>query len=187
MGDDVVIADKLVAAEYLNIMQSLGVAVGLHKSLVSSRPPKSTRANHGLCSEFIKKTYYSKRHGSPAINVSALPIPQWYMATQVLASAIDLAKSYDLSVSQYLTLWGFGYRVKGNLSAPLSKMSTRCRHRILSYFSPKGVKPLSFSEWISMKSITDRYSLTSGKLNRVISRLLVEDTRLILQTLESDS
>jgi hypothetical protein len=50
------------------------VSVGLHKSLVSSRP--KGRVNHGLVSEFIKKTYFSKFRGQPPMNVSALPVSQ---------------------------------------------------------------------------------------------------------------
>jgi hypothetical protein len=36
LGDDIVIADKAVAREYLNIMEELGVGIGLAKSLISS-------------------------------------------------------------------------------------------------------------------------------------------------------
>lgn len=48
LGDDIVIANSAVAAEYLSIMDQLGVEIGLAKSLVS--PNK-------LVGEFAKKFY----------------------------------------------------------------------------------------------------------------------------------
>lgn len=72
VGDDIVISDRDIAREYLKIMDQLGVSVGLHKSLVSSRV--KGKSNQGLCSEFIKKTYYSKFRGNPPVDVSALPV-----------------------------------------------------------------------------------------------------------------
>jgi len=144
VGDDVVIADPKVAREYLIIMDQLGVSVGLHKSLVSSRP--RGRVNHGLCSEFIKKTYFSKLRNSPPVDVSGLPVSRWYMATKTLSSGLDLCRDFNLSLNQFLILLGFGYKVRGGLSKKLSMMSKRCRHRILAYYSPRGVERLPFSD-----------------------------------------
>ena len=37
LGDDIVIADDNVAAEYVSIMRALGVGISMHKTLVSNR------------------------------------------------------------------------------------------------------------------------------------------------------
>jgi hypothetical protein len=108
------------------------------------------------------------------------------MATQDLSAGLDLARKYSLTLAQFLTLYGFGYRTKGSLSGPLSKMSKGLRHRVLSYFSPRGVKPLAFNIWISMKTVTDRYAFTSRKADRIISSYLSEDIRSVLTTLSSE-
>jgi hypothetical protein len=58
LGDDVVIADKEVANQYLLLMGRLGVKIGLAKSLVSPR---------GYF-EFAKRYY------SPAANMSPISV-----------------------------------------------------------------------------------------------------------------
>lgn len=187
MGDDVCICHSAVASEYLKIMDALGVKVGLHKSLVSTG--KRVGKIRLLASEFIKRTYFSPKKNSDKLyyDVSALPITQWYMATKVLSSAIDLSKKLDLSLAQYLSLFGFGYRVKARLMANLATMSRRCRHRVLAYYSPYGVKPRSITEWISMRSIVSNYEATPRKIRTIMVNEVREDTRRLLQSLESPS
>lgn len=55
LGDDIVICDHDVAAEYVAIMDSLGVKIGFHKSIVSS--------NSSL--EFAKRFYYKGEEVTP--------------------------------------------------------------------------------------------------------------------------
>jgi hypothetical protein len=109
------------------------------------------------------------------------------MGTKVLSSGIDLAKDLSLSLSQYLTMLGFGYRVKGNLATKLSLMSRRCRHKVLSYFSPRGVQPMSFSLWISMKSIGSKYKFTHRKIISLFTNIMTSDIKSILEIIRGDS
>jgi hypothetical protein len=109
------------------------------------------------------------------------------MGTQDLSCGLDLARRFNLTLSQFLTLYGFGYRCKGSLSAPLWKMSKGLRHRVLSYFSPRGVKPMAFRDWISMKSVSSRYVFTSRKAGRILSTYMVQDIQSVLSTLSSES
>lgn len=55
LGDDIVIANGLVAREYVSIMSELGVGIGLHKSLISRKG--------GL--EFAKRFFVAKKDCSP--------------------------------------------------------------------------------------------------------------------------
>jgi len=69
----------------------------------------------------------------------------------------------------------------------LHMQSRRVRHRILSYYSPFGVKPLSFPEWISMKSVHGRYVLTDRKVKGIIDSLVSSMAKKMLDSLTSDS
>lgn len=192
VGDDVVISHDIVAEEYLKIMDELGVKVGLHKSLVSHG--RKVGRIRQLCSEFIKRTYYSPRPSKGGksqeqlpfyYDVSALPITQWFMATKVLASAIDLGRRYNLSLAQFLSLFGFGYRAKARLMAKFPTLGRRLRHKILAYYSPDGVAPLPLMEWISMRSISSRYKVTVPKVRLLLSTVIKSMAKEILRSLES--
>jgi len=108
------------------------------------------------------------------------------MATKTLASALDLGRRYNLSLADFLTIFGFGYRVKGRLMAKLYTQSRRVRHRIIAYYSPYGVRPLPVLNWVSMKSVINQYVATLPKVLSLFNEIKV-DTRSVLQSLESDS
>jgi hypothetical protein len=182
VGDDIVISDKLVADQYLAIMSALGVKVGLHKSLVSEGLVRNK--TRFLASEFIKRTYfYSKEDG--VSDVSAIPITHWYMARKSLATGLDFCRRYSLSLNQWLILLGFGYKARGRQMSMLYSQPRRIRHRIVSYFSPRGVTPLPFVEWISLRSVQSRYRSTDQKLISLARTSLMREVTSLLSVLNS--
>lgn len=82
----------------------MGVKVGLAKSILS---PK------GTAFEFAKRTFYK------SVDVSAVPFKEYFIGTQQLSAGIELAQKYKLTLSQYLTFRGFGYKVKGGVNKVL--------------------------------------------------------------------
>lgn len=172
VGDDVIIADEAVAEQYLRIMSELGVGVGIHKSLISSMKGR-------LVTEFIKKTWYSPKKGI-IHDVSAMPISEWWVARQMLSASVEFARKYQLSIPQFLDLWGIGYRSKARLNANLQTQGRRVRGRILAYLSPLGVQVNSFSKWVSLKATKATYRTTLKKQRLLIESLIKGDLQLLL-------
>jgi hypothetical protein len=173
VGDDVIIADAAVAGEYLAIMKELGVGVGIHKSLISLKKGR-------LVTEFIKRTWYSPKEGA-IFDVSAMPISEWWVARQMTSASLEFARKYSLSLSQFLDLWRFGYKVKARSYANLQTQGRRVRGRILAYLSPLGVQVNSFSKWVSLKAVKGIYKTTMRKQILLIESLIKDDLKLLLE------
>jgi len=109
-----------VAAEYLEIMQSLGVEVGLAKSLVS--PNK-------LVGEFAKRFFVPK-------DASMIPLKEVIAARFNLQESIEFVRKYKLNISQALSFAGYGYKVKGSLNKRFSKLASRSRNLLLMLSNP---------------------------------------------------
>lgn len=96
LGDDIVIWNKRVADRYLVIIRSLGVEVGLAKSIVSL---------DGLGLEFAKKTFLKGQDCSP------VPLKELSSAHRNFSSLRSFAEKYSLDTLQILRFLGYGYRV----------------------------------------------------------------------------
>jgi hypothetical protein len=121
----VIIGDSGVAAEYLAVMDSLGVEIGLAKSLVS--PNK-------LVGEFAKKFFIPK-------DASMVPVKEIIAAKYSGSELVQLVMKYKLSVQQALSLAGFGYKVKGSLNKEFSKLGLRSVRLLLALSYPSGPLP----------------------------------------------
>lgn len=99
LGDDIVIWNKPVADMYISTMKSLGVKVGLAKSVLS---PKGK----GL--EFAKRTIID------GIDVSPVPYKQQQAAHSTVGAALQFAKAFKLSDLSLLRFLGYGYKVSPN-------------------------------------------------------------------------
>lgn len=121
LGDDIVIGDHKVMTQYLEFMTSLGVDIGLHKSLLS---PK------GLALEFAKRTIY-KGH-----DVSPVPIKEFYAASRHLGAFVELLKKYQVPFTKGLQAMGAGWKVRSWLNKPIGKLSSRIRLLILAVNMP---------------------------------------------------
>jgi len=121
LGDDIVIGDHKVMTQYLEFMNSLGVDIGLHKSLLS---PK------GLALEFAKRTIYK------GVDVSPVPIKEFYSASRHLGSFVEILKKYQVPFTKGLQAMGAGWKVRSWLNKPIGKLSSRIRLLILSVNLP---------------------------------------------------
>lgn len=136
LGDDVVIADRRVAAEYLRIMSELGVEIGLSKSLISDR----------TSIEFAKRTWIRGREASP------LSLAECLVAVRHLGALQELAKKcmkYGvIRLSSVARFAGFSYRMLGSLPVGLA-LGNRLS-RLLAYLTrPGGLYPLPFEAWLT--------------------------------------
>jgi len=170
LGDDIVLADAAVAAEYRRIMATLGVEVGLAKSLISP---------DGLTLEFAKRTFHR------GVDVSPVPFSEYWVGRQMLAASLELCRKYTLSLPRYLDLFGFGYRAKGSSQGNLMHLGQRLRHRILSYFSPFGPNPMTLSKFFSLRGLTKNYSWTERKISAFISGFVQQELQRVFDKLLS--
>lgn len=111
LGDDIVIANKSVARQYLILLDQLGVSVGLAKSLIS---PKGTL-------EFAKRYMNSKDDLSP------VPFKEVGASLQMFNGMTALINKYSLKLTTVARLYGYGYRTVGKLAFSLTKLPSRLR------------------------------------------------------------
>jgi len=124
LGDDIVIADRLVADTYLKIMAGLGVGIQLSKSVHDS-------SGRGVL-EFAKRVYYG------GFSVGPLALLEVLSAAGSLPAWLELVRKYQLSLSQGLTLLGFGYRSVSRINQSWSVLPRRLQGYVVSYYGPGG-------------------------------------------------
>jgi len=138
LGDDLVIADRTVAREYLNLMMALGVEISAAKSL------NSRNGSFEFAKRFIFK----------GIDVSPLAFKEFDVATRHLPSLINLVKRLGnpkMRLSQVLAALGFGYRVLGNLGAKLNKLGNRASGAIIALRNPNSLLGIGgWEDWLQM-------------------------------------
>jgi hypothetical protein len=136
LGDDVVIADRLVAKEYLGIMREIGVEIGLAKSLVSNT----------LSLEFAKRTWIRGRDSSP-VSLAELMVARCNLGSlgELVTKNMAFGAIRMSSIGHFL---GFGYRNLAQLPVGLG-LGNRFS-KVLAYLCrPGGSYPMPFEAWIS--------------------------------------
>jgi hypothetical protein len=121
LGDDLVIGDKAVMLQYLEILASLGVQCGLHKSLISPR---------GLALEFAKRTFFK------GIDVSPIPVLEFAAGNKSFGAFKELTKKYNVSLATALNAYGVGWKIRSWLNKPIGKLSSRMRTIVLTFNVP---------------------------------------------------
>lgn len=129
LGDDVIIGDSAVAAEYLVVMETLGVGIGLAKSLVS--PTK-------LVGEFAKRFFIPR-------DASMVPLKEVIAARFNGQERIEFIRKNKLDAIQALTFAGAGYKVKGSLNKEFSKLGNHTSNLLLALSHPSGPLALGLS------------------------------------------
>jgi hypothetical protein len=132
LGDDVLIWDRHVVHQYLELMKELGVGISMHKSLVS---------NNGTFE-------YAKRFVAKGIDCTPLPLREAAAATSSLDALILLLNKFrrDWKPADVLAFLGKGFKVRGSLSKTLKKQS-RVVARTLVFLAQPGVSRISFASW----------------------------------------
>jgi len=101
LGDDIIICDGRVANAYLQLMETLGVEIGLAKSLISRK---------GVL-EFAKRFYVQ------GVDCSPVPFKEMVAALNDFESSAEFITKYKLGARSIAAFIGYGYRVRGRLSA----------------------------------------------------------------------
>jgi hypothetical protein len=134
LGDDIVILNRHVAREYLLILDEIGVKAGLAKSIVS-------KGNFYL--EFAKKFFV------PWGRADMLPLKEVIALFSSTLLTCEFVRSHSLTLSQILSVLGYGYKAKSRASQALYiNLSRRLRTLLIWFRSPLGAFPTSVGQWI---------------------------------------
>lgn len=153
LGDDIVIFDRDVAAQYLIEMATLGVKINLVKSVVS-----------------MTSFEFAKRFVHQGQNCSALSFKELDVASKSLDALMVLyskvSKDAPVRLSAMVRFRGGGYKVLATLMNPFNKMSIYWRSLLLYALRP-GISPASVSswtEWLSLSSVCTTVALNYQSL-----------------------
>lgn len=124
LGDDIVIADKLVASTYLKLMKGLGVGIQLSKSVHDAK-------GYGVL-EFAKRIFFRGNSVGPVALLEVLS------AAGSLPAWLEVVRKYDLSLTQGLMALGFGYRSVSRVNQLWSQLPRRLQGYVVSYYGPGG-------------------------------------------------
>jgi len=170
LGDDIVIANKLVADEYSRLMTALGVEIGLHKSLISVR---------GLALEFAKRFFLNGGDSSMA------PVAEYWAAKGNLPAALELSHKYGLTLAQFLTVMGYGYRSKGSLTARLVSLPKRLKNYVVSYYSPAGPGFKGLKEFFALRSVNSSYQINEVKTAALVQSFFKTEIENLIKRIDS--
>jgi len=169
LGDDVVIGNSKVATEYQYLMGAIDVPIGDHKSVYSPR---------GLALEFAKRYFL---HGKDA---SSAPIAEYWAAKGNLPAAAQLSKKYQLTLAQFLTVMGYGYRSKGSVTGRLVSLPQRLRNYVVTYYSPAGFGFKSLQDFFTLRGVGSNYKVTDAKVAALMRSFFDVETKSLLAKLE---
>jgi len=171
LGDDIVIADTVVANEYVKTCQLLGVEIGLAKSLISKS---------GTALEFAKRTFVNQT------DVSPVPFKEYWVAIQMIQAGLEFARKYNLSAPQFLKLNGAGWRVLSQHSKPFLTLGKRWRNLLIAFCSPSGVNPLSMVNFLMSKSLTKVANVRDDIKHEVLYTYLKSLIKSLLDKINPD-
>lgn len=168
LGDDIVIADAEVAAEYLILMQWLGVSVNPNKGLVS---------NNGSF-EFAKEFYFQGQQCSP-FSWNEMRLSTVSLSGMLVMFQKDRFRP-RLKLSHLVSIYGMGYKIKSRLSS--SYITLMNKHpKVLPLLTlatfPDTTKFSfnTFSDWIRSVSVTRLGPVeTISKFNRLFHAQFVK-------------
>lgn len=167
LGDDVVIADRAVAAQYLRVMREIGVDISLAKSLVS--------VTSSL--EFAKRTWIRGREVSP---VSLAEVLVGLRNVGALEQLVLKCKRFgEIRLSAVARYAGFGYRNLARLPVGLG-LGNRLSNLIAFLHRPGGIWPMSIEAWLCSVAPGGEANLGGESTWNVARRLWEEVSRAVL-------
>jgi hypothetical protein len=169
LGDDVVIAGEAVASEYCKIMATIGVEIGLHKSLIS---------RSGRALEFAKRFFLDGKDCSP------ISFKEFVVGRREISSLLELSRKYSWSLGTLLSVLGYGYKAKASVTKRLPKLSRRLRNIVIAWYCPKGPGFVSLVSWLGMKSLTSTYKALESKAKSLVSSIIKREFERISTLLD---
>jgi hypothetical protein len=181
LGDDIVIADSRVAAKYRALCKTLGVEIGLAKSLVS----------RGKTLEFAKKLFIRGEESS------GLPQKFWAAAQSSSGVACALAAwTTRGTLGNFVRALGAGFKVaSGASSARWTAMSPRALALCVSLTNPLVGNRFAFRtwpEWLWSESADISRPLNTDLLAQLtpfctaVHKTVIEPARESLEALQED-
>lgn len=179
LGDDIVIGDRYVAAQYVEIMDTLGVKIGFSKSIISKN----------LSIEFAKRFFYK------GVEVTPLPLVGVGVSWLGVSGVPEIVKTVKERTGKLLSLAsigkciGLGYKAcSGAATSRIMNMPNMLRSIVILLTRPgasMGVKDLW--EWIRLKRYNSSGKATKGwcvsVIDSVRERLTSRDTREVRKKL----
>jgi hypothetical protein len=168
LGDDIVIADRDVASEYVRLMNEFGVDIGFHKSIISS--------NSSL--EFAKRFYYKGKEIS-SLSLAGISVG-WLgpgFIPEVLA-ACEAKLGLELTLYQVARYMGAGFKAA---SAASSRVFTGLPNNLSSALllllrpgAPRGARTLL--DWYFAVNMTskDRAKVTVAAEEKIFTAIWSE-------------
>jgi len=160
LGDDLVIFDRAVAAEYLVLIGRLGVNISMAKSLPGVRQ----------CFEFAKRFIAFGEDCSP------LSFREFSVFNRSLSGMVEMAnrasQARKLRPASVLRALGFGYKSTGRLNSKLSDWPVRFRRVVVALLQPgaaMGVK--HWEAWVAMRRIQHLDFIPPGGVPRLLQHL----------------
>jgi len=142
LGDDLVIFDRAVAAEYLRLVSRLGVNISMAKSLPGTKG----------CFEF------AKRFAAFGADCSPLSFREFAVFNRSLSGMVEMVQRASSTVklrpASVLRALGFGFRATGRLNSLISQWPVRFRRVVIALLQPGGSLGVKHWEsWVAMRRI----------------------------------
>jgi len=170
LGDDIVIANGRVAKQYEFLMDALGVEIGIHKSLISLR---------GLALEFAKRFLTSVG------DASGIPLAEYWASSKSLSVILEFARKHGLTLSQMLSVLGYGYRAKGSMSVAFTKQPSRIANYMIAWYSPMGPGFVSLEDFFTRKGCGSHYKSTPAKVQALCESILNDERKALMDRIDS--
>lgn len=148
LGDDIVIANNAVAAEYVSIMKEIGVDIGFHKSVMSNN----------LSLEFAKRFFYRGKEVTPFPLVgAAVGLLGDSFVPEVIRSCENLTES-STSVFRIARYLGVGMRAASAAGNRLyGRLPRKLRAVLVLITRPGSVRPVASTwQWLTSASYGNR-------------------------------
>nr|UUW21457.1 MAG: RNA-dependent RNA polymerase [Guiyang mito-like virus 14] len=179
LGDDVVIGDRYVAAQYVEIMDTLGVEIGFSKSIISKN----------LSMEFAKRFFYK------GVEVTPLPLVGAGVAWLGVSGVPEIVKTVKDRTGKLLSLAsigkciGLGYKACSSAATSrILDLPNMLRSIVILLTRPGaslGVRDLW--EWIRLKRYNSSGKATKGwcvsVMDVIRQRVISRDTREVRKKL----
>jgi hypothetical protein len=149
LGDDLVIADKKVAASYLKLAKEWDVGINISKSVIST--------NGSL--EFAKRFFYKYQ------DVSGLSFKEMAVAFWDIRGLLQLfnriSSFRQIRVSEALSFLGHGYKALSRLSADYSRMSKSMKRALLLFSYPGSLfsQFKTTEEWLTSTAFNRQFKV----------------------------
>jgi len=170
LGDDIVIANGRVAKQYEFLMDALGVSIGLHKSLISVR---------GLALEF------AKRFLTKVGDASGVPLAEYWASSKSLSVILEFSRKYKLTLSQMLSVLGYGYKAKGSMSVAFTKQPSRIANYMIAWYSPMGPGFVSLEDFFTRRGSGSHYKSTAAKVQALCESILENERKALIDKIDS--